>query len=46
MAEVADEAYIKRCINCGRKITKPTSFALKNVGMRSFLQKSLVKKHK
>ncbi|MCP8308340.1 MAG: hypothetical protein H3Z52_11805 [archaeon] len=26
MAEVADEAYIKRCIKYGKKITKPVLY--------------------
>jgi len=26
MAEVADEAYIERCFNCGKKITKPVVY--------------------
>lgn len=26
MAEVADEAYIKSCFNCGKKITKPVLY--------------------
>ncbi|MGB9659495.1 MAG: hypothetical protein ACPLY9_03090 [Nitrososphaerales archaeon] len=51
MAEVADEAYIKRCINCSKKIVKPVLYhgyvfcseKCKNEFMAS---KNFIKKHK